>query len=57
MFRAGEGAFAGNGCVQECEGDGDGDNVMESGSMSFNYYDGIECSHITATTSPVHCCL
>ena len=22
-----------NGCVQQCEGDGDGNNVMESGSM------------------------
>ena len=48
-----------NGCVQQCEGDVMAITLWSPeawSTMPFNYNDGIECSHITAITSPVHCC-
>ena len=49
------------GRVQQCDGDGDDNNVMESKSTDHlalpPQYDISDCSHTTAITSPVHCCL
>ena len=50
-----------NGRVQQCDGDGDQNNVMESKKaqniITFHHSDIYECSHIAFITTPVHCCL